>query len=201
MRERTGRVSRIAKGHLFVISGPSGVGKGTLRKALFGIMDDLEYSVSCTTRLPRNGEREGLDYRFIGRERFQDMVRDDEFLEWAEVHGNLYGTLKNDVERALLLGKDIVLEIDVQGALSIKEVMPEAVLIFILPPTQRDLEERLRMRGTEKDEELRIRLDDAKREVCLSAKYDHSVVNDDLEKALMTLAGIIKHYRVLGEDQ
>lgn len=194
-------MNRIAKGHLFVISGPSGVGKGTLRKALFGIMNDLEYSISCTTRSPRNGEREGLDYRFVERERFLDMERDGKFLEWAEVHGNLYGTLKDDVESALLRGKDIVLEIDVQGALKVKEILPEAVLIFILPPTQRDLEERLRSRGTEKDEELRIRLDDARREVCLSAKYDHSVVNDDLDKALVALAGIIESYRVHGTDQ
>lgn len=191
----------IAKGHLFVISGPSGVGKGTLRKALFGVMDDLEYSISCTTRSPRKGEKEGLDYRFVRRGLFQDMVRNNKFLEWAEVHGNLYGTLREDVEHALFLGKDIVLEIDVQGALNIKDIMPEAVLIFILPPTQKDLEERLRMRGTEKDEELRIRLDGARRELCLSAKYDHSVVNDDFEKALTTLAGIIKSYKVPGKGQ
>ncbi|GAB6281188.1 MAG: guanylate kinase [Thermovirga sp.] len=194
-------MNRIVKGHLFVISGPSGVGKGTLRKALFEIMDDLEYSISCTTRPPRNGEREGFDYRFVGRDHFGDLERDGKFLEWAEVHGNLYGTLKEDVERALLLGKDIVLEIDVQGALKVKEIMPEAVLIFILPPTKKDLEERLRRRGTEKSEELRIRLDDAMREIRLSAKYDHSVVNDDLGKALVVLKGIIESYRAPRENQ
>lgn len=195
MRERTGRVSLIARGHLFVISGPSGVGKGTLRKALFRIMTDLEYSISCTTRPPRNGEREGFDYRFIEREQFRHLARDGKFLEWAEVHGNLYGTLKEDVEGTLSRGKDMVLEIDVQGALRVKDVMPEAVLIFIMPPTQRDLEERLRRRGTEKDEELRLRLEDARFEMGLSARYDHSIVNDDLGKALIGLKSVIQSYR------
>lgn len=187
-------MSLIARGHLFVISGPSGVGKGTLRKALFRIMSDLEYSISCTTRLPRNGEREGSDYRFIGREHFQRLAGEGKFLEWAEVHGNLYGTLKEDVENALSRGKDMVLEIDVQGALRVKEVMPEAVLIFIMPPTQKDLEERLRGRGTEKDEELRLRLEDARVEMCLSANYDHSIMNDDLERALIELKSVIQSY-------
>lgn len=161
-------------------------------------MDDLEYSISCTTRLPRKGEVEGLDYRFVGRNRFKELERGGKFLEWAEVHGNLYGTLKDDVESALLRGKDVVLEIDVQGGLKVKEAMPEAVLIFILPPTQGDLEKRLRRRGTEKGEELRIRLGDARREMCLSAKYDHLVMNDDFEKALESLESIIKNYRTSG---
>ena len=178
-----------------MISGPSGVGKGTLRKALFRIMSDLEYSISCTTRLPRKGEREGFDYRFIGRDHFQHLAKDEKFLEWAEVHGNLYGTLKEDVENSLSCGKDIVLEIDVQGALRVKDVMPEAVLIFIMPPTQRDLEERLRRRGTEKDEELRLRIEDSRFEMCLSDKYDHSIVNDDLEKAIASLINVIQSYR------
>jgi guanylate kinase len=194
-------VTRIAEGHLFIISGPSGVGKGTLRKALFLLMDDLEYSISCTTRAPRTGERDGVDYRFVERGRFIAMRDLGLFLEWAEVHGNLYGTLREDVEKSLRNGRDTVLEIDVQGALHVKGIMPEAVLVFILPPSPMDLEERLKRRGTEKEDDLRVRLDDARREMCLSAKYDHSVVNDDFESALENLQKIIASYRSRGADE
>ena len=188
-------MTRIAEGHLFIISGPSGVGKGTLRKALFRLMDDLEYSISCTTRAPRTGEMEGVDYRFIERDRFLAMRNQGLFLEWAEVHGNLYGTLREDIEKSIGKGRDTVLEIDVQGALNVKAKMPEAILIFIMPPSPMDLEKRLKKRGTEKENDLRVRLDDARREMCLSDKYDHSVVNDDLESALESLQKIIARYR------
>ncbi|MDO9508783.1 MAG: guanylate kinase [Thermovirgaceae bacterium] len=184
-----------------MISGPSGVGKGTLRKALFGMITDLEYSISCTTRPSRKGEREGYDYRFVEPDLFRELKREGKFLEWAEVHGNLYGTLKKDVETSLALGKDIVLEIDVQGALQVKDIMPEAVLIFILPPSLGDLKDRLNRRGTEKGEDMRIRLDDARHEIELSARYDHSVVNDDLKTALESLKRIIGSYRQLEENQ
>ncbi|MDT8284241.1 MAG: guanylate kinase [Thermovirgaceae bacterium] len=186
---------RIARGHLFVISGPSGVGKGTLRKRLFGIIKDLEYSISCTTRRPRNSERDGYDYRFVKPDLFRELEREGKFLEWAEVHGNLYGTLKKDVEAALSLGKDLVLEIDVQGALKVREIMPEAILIFIMPPSLADLEERLKRRGSESGEDMRTRMDEARHEIELSSLYDHTVVNDDLPTALVTLEKIVESYR------
>ena len=185
----------IAKGRLFVISGPSGVGKGTLRKALFKAVKGLEYSVSCTTREPRNREIDGVDYEFIGLERFRTLVKEDRFLEWADVHGNLYGTLKENVERILAAGLDAILEIDVQGALQVKESEPEAVLIFILPPSEEELRSRLQGRGTEKEADLRNRLKGSRDEMLLSARYDHLVVNDDVDKALETLKGIIESYR------
>lgn len=191
-------MDRIARGHLFVISGPSGVGKGTLRKRLFGMIKDLEYSISCTTRLPRNSEREGYDYRFVNPDLFRELKQEGKFLEWAEVHGNLYGTLKKDVEAALSLGKDIVLEIDVQGALKVKDIMQEAILIFIMPPSLADLEERLKRRGTENGEDMRTRLDEALHEIELSSLYDHTVVNDDLATALLSLEKIIESYRQPG---
>lgn len=185
----------IARGHLFVISGPSGVGKGTLRKALFRTVKDLEYSVSFTTRSPRRNEKEGIDYRFIDRDDFIKLTDEGKFLEWAEVHGNLYGTSREDVERILSSGKDMVLEIDVQGALQVKKTMPEAVLVFILPPSEAELEDRLSKRGTEKGEVLENRLKEARHEIELSEKYDHSVLNDDLQKALISLKYIIESYR------
>lgn len=188
-------MSRTGRGRLFIISGPSGVGKGTLRKALFMKVGDLGYSVSCTTRSPRNGEKEGIDYQFIDQDLFRSYVLENRFLEWAEVHGNLYGTLKDNVDKILSEGRDAVLEIDVQGALQVKCSMPEAVLIFILPPSEADLRERLGRRGTEKGEDLKSRLEEARNEMLLSERYDHLVVNDDLETALETLKSIIEGYR------
>ncbi len=188
-------MSRTGRGRLFIISGPSGVGKGTLRKALFMKVGDLGYSVSCTTRSPRNGEKEGIDYQFIDQDLFRSYVLENRFLEWAEVHGNLYGTLKDNVDKILSEGRDAVLEIDVQGAFQVKCSMPEAVLIFILPPSEADLRERLGRRGTEKGEDLKSRLEEARNEMLLSERYDHLVVNDDLETALETLKSIIEGYR------
>ncbi len=188
-------MSRTGRGRLFIISGPSGVGKGTLRKALFMKVGDLGYSVSCTTRSPRNGEKEGIDYQFIDQDLFRSYVLENRFLDWAEVHGNLYGTLKDNVYKILSEGRDAVLEIDVQGAFQVKCSMPEAVLIFILPPSEADLRERLGRRGTEKGEDLKSRLEEARNEMLLSERYDHLVVNDDLETALETLKSIIEGYR------
>lgn len=182
-----------------MISGPSGVGKGTLRKALFETVEGLEYSISCTTREPREGETEGVDYNFISHERFRELVEQGSFLEWAEVHGNLYGTLKENVERILADGRDAVLEIDVQGALQVKGSMPEAVLVFILPPSEEELRNRLDRRGTEKEEDLEGRLKEARNEMLLSARYDHLVVNDDLDRALEALRNIIESYRDPGQ--
>jgi len=180
------------RGVLFVISGPSGVGKGTLRKELFKRMEGLTYSVSCTTRQPREGERDGVDYRFIDMETFMNYVKENKFLEWAKVHGNYYGTLESDVRKLLDEGHDIVLEIDVQGALQVKNKMPEAVLIFIMPPSEEELIKRLDRRGTENDRELEERIKNAKKEILESKKYDFIVVNDDLKKAVEELEKIFE---------
>ncbi|AER66857.1 guanylate kinase [Thermovirga lienii DSM 17291] len=183
------------RGVLFVISGPSGVGKGTLRKELFKRMEGLTYSVSCTTRQPREGERDGVDYRFIDMETFMNYVKENKFLEWAKVHGNYYGTLESDVRKLLDEGHDIVLEIDVQGALQVKNKMPEAVLIFIMPPSEEELIKRLDRRGTENDRELEERIKNAKKEILESKKYDFIVVNDDLKKAVEELEKIFENVK------
>jgi len=196
-RAGTGSVRRIARGRLFVVSGPSGVGKGTLRKALFNTLDNLEYSISCTTRSPRKGEKDGLDYRFISPGSFRRLAEEGMFLEWAEVHGNLYGTLKEDVEASLSKGRDVVLEIDVQGAVKVKEAMPDSVLLFILPPSEKDLLERLSHRGTESVDEVQARIEGARHEIELSGMYDHVIVNDFFSRALGELAGIVESYRRL----
>ncbi|WP_419573663.1 guanylate kinase, partial [Pyramidobacter piscolens] len=146
------------KGTLFVLSGPSGAGKGTIRARVFEALDGLSYSVSCTTRAPREGERDGVDYRFITPEDFAARIAAGDFLEWADVHRHRYGTLKSDVEKVLNEGKDMFLEIDVQGALQVKKKMPEAVTLFVVPPSIEVLEERLRGRRSEGEAELRLRL-------------------------------------------
>ncbi|MBO8153246.1 guanylate kinase [Thermovirga sp.] len=180
------------KGILFVISGPSGVGKGTLRKELFKRIEGLTYSVSCTTRQPRAGEQDGVDYKFINLETFMSYVEENKFLEWAKVHGNYYGTLESDVRKLLDEGHDVVLEIDVQGALQVKNKMPEAILVFIMPPSEEELVRRLDRRGTESDRELEERIRNAKREILESKRYDFIVVNDDLESAVKELEQIFK---------
>ncbi len=183
------------RGRLFILSGPSGVGKGTLRKALFNNLDGLVFSVSCTTRSPRRGETDGVDYRFISRDDFDARIKNGLFLEWAEVHGNRYGTLEEDVRTILKKGLDVVLEIDVQGALQVKRKMPEAVLVFVAPPSENDLRERLSHRGTEKGESLRTRLDNARRELEMASLYDHMIINDDIPKAVDQLVSVVKQYR------
>ena len=184
------------KGILFVISGPSGVGKGTLRKELFKRIEGLTYSVSCTTRQPRAGEQDGVDYKFINLEAFMSYVEENKFLEWAKVHGNYYGTLESDVRKLLDEGHDVVLEIDVQGALQVKNKMPEAILIFIMPPSEEELVRRLDRRGTESDRELEERIRNAKREILESKRYDFIVVNDDLESAVKELEQIFKDVKI-----
>ena len=141
-------------GNLFVISGSSGVGKGTVIKELLRIHPDLKLSVSCTTRKPREGEVHGKNYFFLSREEFLNCVENNEFLEWAEFSGNLYGTQKQYIIEKLEAGKNLILEIDTQGALNVKKIMPEALLIFILPPSIKELESRLRGRNTESEADI-----------------------------------------------
>lgn len=183
------------RGHLFVISGPSGAGKGTLRKRLFAAIQDLVFSISCTTRSPRPKETDGIDYRFLETRNFLEYVADGQFLEHAKVHGNYYGTLKEDVERELRRNRDVVLEIDVQGALQVRESFPEAILVFIMPPSTKELEERLRRRGTEREDILETRLNNAEMEMRYAKCYDHAVVNDDLDRAAAELIALVESYR------
>ena len=177
------------RGVLFVFSGPSGVGKGTLKAKLFEeFADRIAYSVSATTRGPREGEVDGKDYFFISRQEFERRVKNNEFLEHAEFAGNCYGTPRAYVEKLLDSGMNVVLEIDVQGALQVMKSMPECVSVFILPPSFEELEHRLRGRGTETEEKVRERLETAKRELPYAPQYDYQIVNGgDIEAAYQCL--------------
>ena len=177
------------RGVLFVFSGPSGVGKGTLKAKLFEeFADRIAYSVSATTRGPREGEVDGKDYFIISRQEFERRVKNNEFLEHAEFAGNCYGTPRAYVEKLLDSGMNVVLEIDVQGALQVMKSMPECVSVFILPPSFEELEHRLRGRGTETEEKVRERLETAKRELPYAPQYDYQIVNGgDIEAAYQSL--------------
>lgn len=177
------------RGVLFVFSGPSGVGKGTLKAKLFEeFADRIAYSVSATTRGPREGEVDGKDYFFISRQEFERRVKNNEFLEHAEFAGNSYGTPRAYVEKLLDSGMNVVLEIDVQGALQVMKSMPECVSVFILPPSFEELEHRLRGRGTETEKKVRERLETAKRELPYAPQYDYQIVNGgDIEAAYQSL--------------
>lgn len=189
------RMSSRRKGILFVLSGPSGAGKGTLREILFLKVSNLVFSISCTTRPPRQGEENGVDYRFIQESSFEELIRGEKFLEWAFVHGHYYGTLKEDVSKELEGGRDVVLEIDVQGALQVKRSCPDAVMIFVKPPSLEELEKRLRHRGTEKEGDLEVRLRNAREEIVTSTNYDHLIINDDVDRASRELCSIIRSYQ------
>ncbi|MBQ9433356.1 MAG: guanylate kinase [Synergistaceae bacterium] len=190
-RENARTDSEHRVGRLFVLSGPSGAGKGTLRENALKDIPDLVYSVSCTTRKPRDGEVDGVQYRFITREDFADRTARDEFLEYAHVHDDMYGTLKADVMKVLDSGKNVLLEIDVQGALQVKAKFPEAVLVFVDVPSIQELERRLRDRHTETESALQTRLANAITERSLRDKYDYVIVNDKLEAACAELRRII----------
>ena len=179
------------KGRLFVISGPSGTGKGTICKEL--IKDDkIRLSVSMTTRNPREGEVHGVSYYFATKEEFLQKIDAGGFLEYAEVFGNYYGTPKLEVLELLDEGIDVLLEIDVQGALQIKEVYPEAVLVFILPPSMEELRARLTGRGTETQDVVERRLGEAAKEISFVKQYDYAVINDTLEDAIENVKMVIK---------
>ncbi len=179
-------------GLLLVVSAPSGAGKTTLCKRLLAEESEISFSISYTTRPPRPKEVPGKDYFFISRELFQKMLKEGAFLEWAEVYGNLYGTAKEPVLKALNQGRDILLDIDVQGAFQVREKLgPEAVLVFILPPSLEELERRLRARSTEDEATLKRRLEEAKREIAQAHRFDYLVLNDILEEALFRLRAIL----------
>lgn len=183
------------RGHLFIISGPAGAGKGTLLKRLFAAMPDMVYSVSCTTRAPRAGEVDGREYFFIDTDRFRALIDEGAFLEWAEVHGNYYGTRQADVEDSLARGCDVVLEIDVQGADNVRRRMPEACAIFIGVPSLEELRSRLVGRGSETQETLERRMRDAEDEIARARDYDVIVVNDDVDRAAAELIRVVNDRR------
>lgn len=178
-------------GLLIVISGPSGTGKGTVCKALADAWPQLKKSVSATTRPPRAGEVHGVDYFFTEKEKFQAMIKDNQFLEWARVYDNFYGTPRQPVLDSLAVGEDLVLEIDTQGALQIKEKFPAGVFIFILPPSLDVLRARLTGRGLDAPEIIKKRLGCAVEEIELLHKYDYGVVNDCLDQAVEAVKAII----------
>ena len=179
------------KKKLIVISGSSGVGKGTVIKSLLERNSDIKLSVSYTTRAPREGEKEGINYFFRTKEEFSEAVKNDEFLEWAEFSGNCYGTKKSFVEKALSRGEHVLLEIDTQGALQIKSKMPDAILIFINPPSYEELVSRLRGRKTETEEAIEKRLKFVEFEKENSKKFDYIVVNDTVENAVKQIEELI----------
>jgi guanylate kinase len=179
------------KGNLFIISGPSGAGKGTLVKAIRDVVSDIWVSVSVTTRAPRPGEVDGEHYFFISAEAFDELAANRGLLEWAEVHGNRYGTPRAEVERKVSEGRQVVLEIDPQGAFQVKSMRPDSVLIFIMPPSFDELERRLVSRGSETESQVETRLETAKRELELVGEYDHVVNNDDVSRAAAELVAIV----------
>jgi guanylate kinase len=178
-------------GQLFVLSGPSGVGKSSLRDEVRKRFPELVYSISYTTRPPRQGESEGRDYHFVSLETFLAMKEAGAFVECAQVHGNYYGTSRAQLEKYLDERRDLLLEIDVQGARQVKEHFPRACFIFVLPPDRETLEKRLLERGTEEENDLEQRLEDSSRELLEASWYDYSIVNDVLEEAVEELADII----------
>lgn len=179
------------KGLLVVVSGPSGSGKGTVLKKLFAKRQKLYYSVSATTRNPRPGETDGVNYFFLTREEFIKQIENNNMLEYAEYSGNYYGTPRSQVEERLSMGFDVILEIEVQGAARVRNSCPGCVSVFLMPPSLAELERRLRHRGTESEEKIRSRLSIAKNEIDTAPDYDYIVVNDTVEKAARQISSII----------
>ena len=180
-----------SRGTLFVVSSPSGGGKGTIIEHVLECVENLSYSVSYTTRAPRQKEVDGREYFFVSRETFEEMVAAGEFLEWACVHGNLYGTAKNQILAETGAGADIIVEVDVQGAASVRQLLMDSVSIFILPPSYEVLRERLIARGTDGPDELEIRLRRAPEELRQYSSFDYVIINDEVERAVGQLSSII----------
>lgn len=192
---------RDARGMLIIVSSPSGGGKGTLIRRVLKTVPNLGYSVSFTTRPARAGEINGSDYFFVSEERFREMIDADEFVEWAHVHAHLYGTGRAQVEQELSEGRDIILEIDVQGAESVRHLVPQAVGVFILPPSFEILRERLIARGSEMPTDLNLRLRNSRSEVERYKEFDYVIINDEAERAAAQLASIIYAERARRERQ
>lgn len=202
-------ISLEPEGMLVVLSSPSGGGKSSICRALLSADTQLEYSISTTSRPPRRDESNGRDYLFIPEEEFTKLIETECFYEWAKVHDNFYGTRRDVVDAKLSAGKDVVLDLDVVGGLNIKKVTEKAVLIFVLPPSLKVLEERLRHRNTDREDIIQKRLKNARQEINFAQKYDYAVVNEDLQQTIVTIRQIIaaerhssRHLkvRITGED-
>ncbi len=178
-------------GNVFVVSAPSGAGKSTLVQRLVRSVPDLIFSISFTTRKPRPGEVDGRDYFYIADDRFDAMVRDGGFVEWVQVYGHRYGTGRDWLNEMLATGQDVLLDIETTGALNLRKAIPEARMIFILPPSADSLEQRLRSRGKDSDEQIAIRMRHARHEMELYPAYDYLVMNDDLELAYRQFESVI----------
>ncbi len=182
----------MSRGNLFIISAPSGAGKSTILKKLLAAVPNLAFSVSHTTRAPRPGESNGREYHFVDRPSFEGMRADQAFLEWAEVHGNLYGTSRAAIEAQQAKGIDVFLDIDVQGAKQLRDCgHPGAIFLFIAPPSLAELEKRLRGRGTDPEETVQLRLNNARREMEDADRYDYLVINDQLDEAVEVLRAVV----------
>lgn len=184
-----------ARGHIFIISAPSGAGKTTLCRALRRQLPELQYSISYTTRAPRHGEQNGVDYHFISPDEFRKRLRLGLWAEWAEVYGNYYGTSAEFLERIIAAGHDVLLDIDVQGAAQIVKRFPESVTIFVMPPSMEALTQRLTARGTGSAEDTKRRLDSAAMEIARNRLYRHVIVNDALDTAVQELTDLVTAYR------
>ena len=183
------------RGQLYVISGPSGVGKGTVVSEFLNNNKEVFLSVSATTRAKRNGEEEGVNYYYKTQEEFVKMIENNEFMEWAQFCNNYYGTPKATVEKILDSGKDVILEIEVQGAMQVKKNFPESIFVFVLPPSISELEKRLVNRGTESEEVVKLRIETAKKEIAYAKEYDYLLVNDTVLETVEKLSGIIASER------
>ncbi|MEJ2656125.1 MAG: guanylate kinase [Desulfobacterales bacterium] len=184
-----------SRGHLFIISAPSGAGKTTLARAALSRHADMLYSVSYTTRKPRAGEQDGIDYHFISKQDFKKGIKEERWAEWAQVYGNYYGTSAEFIDGSLSAGRDILLDIDIQGTIQILKKYPDTVTIFILPPSMDTLKKRLEMRGTDSIQVIEKRLVNARNEMAQKDLYRHIIVNDNLSKAIKELSAIFKKYR------
>lgn len=188
------------KGLLIILSGPSGVGKGTVRNRLFEKLPEMKYSVSMTTRSPRNGEEDGVDYFFVSNEEFDENISSGNMLEWAEFVDNKYGTPIDKVNEQLALGHDVLLEIEIQGAMQVKDKISDAVFIFLMPTSLKELEKRLHNRGSEEEHIIAERLEKAKREIPLRDTYNYVVINDEVEKVTNQIIDIINLEKTLREE-
>ena len=191
---------RSGQGRLFVISAPSGAGKTTLCKAVLDRIPELRYSVSYTTRQPRNDEQNGVAYHFISREEFEKGIDTQRWAEWANVHGHYYGTSAVFIRQELASGHDVLLDIDVQGAQQIRERFSDCVTVFIMPPSRQVLQERLQRRGAESRQEIELRMKNAEAEISSKDSYQHVLVNDRLEKAIEELVALIASNRSTSVD-
>lgn len=183
------------RGLLLVLSAPSGAGKHALVSRVRELGENLTHTISVTTRPPRRGEIDGRDYVFIDNERFDRHIESDALLEWAEVHGHRYGTLKSELDRCLDSGKDTVLELDIQGMRALRRLRDDVISVFLMPPSFEELERRLRVRNANDEADLALRLRNAREEIAASGAYDHVIVNDDLDRAANELIAVIRNER------